>query len=151
MALTDPFAAYNAVNSIEAHFVCSLIQDAGIAAYVVEDVSNVGLSAWTGPLPEIHKPQVWVERADAERVKPILDEYEQRSRERRASQEPGEDVADGTIEVHCDNCEQTITFPATLRGNIELCPHCGSYVDVDDSDDEDQWWLDGDGDDEPES
>lgn len=144
MALTDPFAAYNAVNSIEAHFVCSLIQDAGIEAYVVEDISNLGLSGWTGPMPELHKPQVWIERADTERVKPILDEYEEKAQRRRASQAVGEDAIDGTIEVLCDHCEQTITFAATRRGSIELCPHCGSYVDVDDSNDEDQWWLDDD-------
>lgn len=145
MALTDPFAAYNARDSMEAHFVCGLIQDAGINAWVIDDVSSIGLSGWTGPMPELHKPQVWVERADAERVKPVLDDYEQRLRERRAQAKRGPDAGDETIEVTCDGCRQASSFPADRRGSVELCPHCGRYVDVDDSDDEDEWWLAGGG------
>lgn len=148
MALKDPFAAYNARDSVEAHFVCGLIQDAGIDAFVIDDVSNLGLSGWTGPMPELHKPQVWVERADAEPVKSILDEYEQRVSERRARQ--GQDRDDVvSITVRCESCDQTASFPASLRGNVELCPNCGSYVDVDDRTDEDEWWL-TDGEAEPE-
>ena len=113
-------------------------------AYVVEDVSIIGLAPWTGPMPELHKPQVWIERADADRVKPILDEYERRAQERREHQsEAEEDVSAETINVICEGCEQTLSFPAAQRGSVEVCPHCGSYVDVEDSGDEDEWWLAG--------
>ncbi len=58
MALNDPFAAYNAGSNLEAHLVGGLLNDAGIASQVIEDVSQVGIG-WVGPLSEIHKPQVW--------------------------------------------------------------------------------------------
>ena len=57
MPLRDPFAAYNAANNMEAHFVCELLLAAGIEAVVVEDLSLAG--GWIGGwMPEIHKPQV---------------------------------------------------------------------------------------------
>lgn len=73
MALRDPAAAYNAANNIEALFLRDRLIEAGIEAFVIEDVSQVG--AWIGGLvPEIHKPQVFVERADLERATPAQPE-----------------------------------------------------------------------------
>jgi hypothetical protein len=46
MAFRNPFAAYNAANNIEAHLVCAALQDVGIEALVVENVSQVG--TWLG-------------------------------------------------------------------------------------------------------
>ena len=66
MALRDPVAVFNADTNVEAHCVRTLLVDAGIGAFVVEDVSYVG-TCTLGTLPEINKPQVWVERADAEK------------------------------------------------------------------------------------
>ncbi len=75
MAIRDPFAAYNASSNIEAHFVCGLLQDAGIEATVIEDASPVG--AWIGGLNTVvNNPQVWIERADIELARPILADYD---------------------------------------------------------------------------
>ena len=72
MGLRDPVAVYNAANNLEAHLVQQALDAADIEAFVIEDVSQVG--AWVGGLmPEIHKPQVWVERADIQRAKPVLE------------------------------------------------------------------------------
>ncbi len=126
MALRDPFAAYNAGDNIEAHLVCTMLNDAGIAAVVIEDISQAG--GWLGGwIAEIHKPQVWIERADIERVKPLLDEYEHRAAERRKTESDGE-----PIEVTCEECGETSEFPATQKGSVQSCPHCGAYVDVGD-------------------
>jgi len=143
--LNDPFAAYNARDVFEAKLVCRLINDDGIEAHVVEDNSMVGVSG-LGLLPELHKPQVWIERTDADRVKLLLDEYEVRERKRRdRDSRPLEDNRAETIDVECSGCEQTTSFPAARRGEIEVCSHCGKYMDIDDSDEEeDEWWLGGD-------
>lgn len=36
----------------------------------------------------------------------------------------------GEFEVTCEECEQSITFPASAHGSVQDCPHCGAYVDV---------------------
>lgn len=130
MALRDPFAAYNAGNNVEAHLVCGLLQDAGIQAVVIEDVSQVGV--WLGgTVAEIHKPQVWIERADIERARPVLTDYERRNAERWAA-ERGERDAGPPVEVVCEECGKRSKFPAVQMGTTQNCPHCRAYVDVGD-------------------
>ena len=94
MALRDPVAVYNAANNVEANLVKIALLNSGVQAYVTEDVSQVGV--WSlGLLPEVHKPQVWVDKADLERARPILEEYERRSMDptRSDSGEPVEGEA----------------------------------------------------------
>src|SRR5262245_38812156 len=130
MALRDPVAAYNAASNTEAHLVRHALAGADIEAHVTEDVSQVGV--WVGGLvPEIHKPQVWVEQADIERAKPVLEAYERTAakrlaaRARQAGSEP-------SIAVVCEDCGKTTSFSPTLRGTVDQCTHCGAYVDVGD-------------------
>jgi hypothetical protein len=132
VALRDPFAAYNAASNTEAHLVCGLLNDAGIEATVIECASEIG--GWVGGfIAEIHKPQVWIERADTDRAKPVLDEYERRAAER---QKPptGEPV-----EVTCEECGKRSTFLASQVGSVQNCPHCNAYVDVGDDLDFEGW------------
>jgi uncharacterized protein YlaI len=111
--------------------------DSGIEAFVTEDVSTVGV--WMlGLLPEIHKPQVWVERADMLRTKPILDDYERHESERRATQ-VAKLANEPTIEAMCEECGKSVAFPAVQRGSIQECPHCGEHMDVGDTDSYDDW------------
>jgi hypothetical protein len=126
MELRDPVAVYDAANNLEAALVCQILTSSGIAAYAVEDASVVGQWAF-GLLPQIHKPQVWIERADLARAKPILESYE-RGRAEKA------DAAhdDAPIQVSCEECQGQLEFPASQRGSIETCIHCGAYVDVGD-------------------
>lgn len=132
MALRDPVAIYNAASNLEAAFVCQLITAAGFEAHTVEDVSLVG--QWMfGTLPEIHKPQVWVEREDVEQVKPLLEKYEQ-----QAAQQPSADEQ-LTIKAVCEECEKPTLFPASRLGAVETCPHCGAYLDVGEESGLDGW------------
>jgi hypothetical protein len=138
MALRDPVAVYNAANNVEAHFVRDALLGQGIEAHVIEDVSQVGV--WLlGLVPEIHKPQVWVEREDVERAKPILDDYERRTAELRAAEVPGEPTEERPIEVVCDECGQVASFPAVQRGSVQQCPNCRAFVDVGAADFTDEW------------
>jgi len=122
LAFREPLAAYNAATNLEAHMVCDLLLEAGIDAMVIEDVSQVGVAV-TGMIAEIHKPQIWIERADAERAGPILAEYERKGAERRSG-------AGEAIYATCDECQKRSAFPGSMRGMVETCPHCGGYLDV---------------------
>jgi len=138
MALSDPVAAYNAANNMEANYVRDALVAAGIEAFTTEDHSVVGI--WVGGLvPEIHKPQVWIERADTERAKPVLDEYERRAAELRATQVARDEAADA-IEVVCEECGARSPFPAAQKGSVQQCPQCGAFLDVGDQPED---WDDG--------
>jgi hypothetical protein len=138
MALRDPIAAYNAANNLEAHFVCALLIDAGIEASVTEDVTPVG--GWVGGLvPEIHKPQVWIDRSDIGRAGPVLHAYELQSAARRGAQSAKTGTAESMIEVACDECGKRSTFVLAQKGSVQNCPHCHAYVDVGDDGDPDGW------------
>src|SRR6266849_5354291 len=129
MALRDPVAVYNAANNVEAHLLRNALRNSGIEAFVTEDISQVG--TWVlGLIPEIHKPQVWVERADIERVKPILDDYERRAAELRGAGSQNELQAEPEIAIVCEECGQRSAFPAFQLGSVQQCQHCGAYVDV---------------------
>jgi uncharacterized membrane protein len=77
MTLHDPYKAYAPSSNVEAHLVCGALRDAGIDATVIEDVSNTFES---GPGP---KPQVWINRSDLERARPVLRECDRVLSERR--------------------------------------------------------------------
>jgi hypothetical protein len=137
MALRDPVAVYNAANNVEAHLVRDALLASGIEAHVTEDVSQIG--TWVGGLiPEMHKPQVWVERTDIDRAKPVLDEFERRSAELRDTGPEGIEDAD-PIEVVCDECGGRASFPAAQRGSVQVCSQCGAYLDVGDEEPPDGW------------
>src|SRR5436190_2960768 len=108
MALRDPVAVYNAASNMEAFVVREALQAAGVEAFVIEDVSQV--ETWVfGLIPELHKPQVWVERADVGRAKPVLDDYERRVAELRAAAKGrAEGPAVGAV---CEECGGRSSFP----------------------------------------
>ncbi len=148
MALQNPVAVYNAGTNLEAHVLKLRLADAGIEAFVSEDLSTIGV--WpVGTLPGIHKPQIWVSKSDAERARPILATHESEAAERnRASEQTALDVGP-PIEVVCDECQAKSVFPANLRGTIQDCPACGEYLDIGEIDDQDPYWLATDEEDEP--
>ena len=113
MALQNPIAVYNAASNIEAQLVRCLLVDAGIEAFAVEDVSQVGTWAF-GLLPEIHKPQVWVDQENIEQARAFLAEYERRSHE-------GE--SDPQNDLFCYECGESV------KQTVSVCPSCGQVLD----------------------
>jgi len=130
MAISHPIAVYNAENNIEAQILCNFLEQKGVEAYVTFDESIVGLWAF-GRIPEIHKPQVWVDQANVDEVRPLLVEYERERAEVRA-RASSQVAGDGKIEVVCEECGKTSTVAASKRGTVQDCSHCGAYVDVED-------------------
>ena len=129
MAISDPVAAFTAGSNVEAQFVCGLLHDAGLAAEVMADESLAGV--WVGgTMAGIHKPQVWIERADFAVAQKIVADYERRTAGRRAA---GQAASPGPpIEVICEQCGKRSEFPAAQLGTVQDCPHCSAYVDVGD-------------------
>ena len=128
MTLTNPVVAYTAANNVEAHMLSALLDDAGIPAVAVDDVSQVGV--WIGGLAsQVHKPQVWVEKVELERARAVLLDYERRNADRRALEALR--VGYGALlDVTCDACGRQLQFPAEKKGTIQSCPHCEAFVDV---------------------
>ena len=140
MKLNDPFAAYNAATDHEAQMVRLALMDAGIAAFVIEDQSIVG--TWVfGYIPEINKPQVWIERADIDRAKPVLDQFEKRNLQLRMDDADEDDDTAAEIEVQCEECGEYDFYPAVQKGSVQVCWHCKSYVDVEEGKEDD--WIEG--------
>jgi hypothetical protein len=136
MPLQDAIAVYTAADNMEAHFVREALFGAGIEAYLTEDLSPVG--GWMfGLVPGIHKPQVWIERTDAQRARPILEDFEQRAAELRAR--AADEQPTTPIEVVCEKCGKSTEFPASQRGSVQECAHCGAFVDVASDEEVDDW------------
>ena len=134
MELTDPISVYKAENNQDAR-MAQLYLDAGdIKAVAIEDNSVIG-NWWGGTLPGVHNSQVWVHRRDAERARVILAQYVRRKIERKAANKAKDPQ---TIEVQCEECDKVTSFAGQLKGTVQECRHCGSYVDVVVSDDSDK-------------
>lgn len=132
MALHDPVAIYNAESNVEAYLLCDLLNGAGIEACTTQDVSPVGLCVY-GLNYEINKQQVWTERADIERAKPILEEYERQQSQRRRDDTEELKKGSSTLVATCEECSQSSVFPAEQNSTVQECPHCGAYMDVEES------------------
>jgi hypothetical protein len=130
MGLSDPVTAFNAESNHEAQMMRLYLEHHGVEAHVTYDDSLVGYWMF-GRLPEIHKPQVWIDRSNIDVVRPLIEEFERQNRERNAVDE-GDDVDSGTIAVVCEECGHTSQFPSSKKGTTQDCPNCAAYVDVGD-------------------
>jgi len=41
-----------------------------------------------------------------------------------------EAMAAALIQLPCEGCGNTVSFPASVVGSVQECPECGGYVDV---------------------
>jgi hypothetical protein len=128
MGITHPVSVYNAENNLEAELICVYLGNNGIEEHPMLDESLAGYWMF-GTLPEIHKPQVWIDQSDVEAARPLLAEYE-REVVRRRKMTP--EVNTDTVDVVCEECGKTSTFPASKTGTIQDCSHCRAYIDVGD-------------------
>jgi hypothetical protein len=132
MPLHEPVRVYTATNNAEAHVLCGILNDAGIEAHVIDDLTQA--------YPVFDKSQVWVDRSNTDQAKSIVEDYERRLFERQEAE--GRKIAAGeaTVEADCEECGRCSTFPAAQSGTVQECPHCGAYVDVGDLPDSEEWW-----------
>ncbi len=124
---------YDAATNVEAQMLKLLLIEAGIEAFVAEDLSTGGIWMF-GLLPGIHKPQVWVSQSDVRAAQSVLEGYERLAAERERATEQIDSADSSPIKVLCEECGQTSLFPSAERGRVRDCPRCGAYVDVDEID-----------------
>ena len=139
MNLRQPVAVYTASKNFEAHLVSGLLNNAGIPAMVVEDDDMQIMSGWLGPLSNIVKPKVWIEEADVERAKLILQEYDKQNVNRQAVDDGRVESVGPPMDVVCDECGKSSQWPAAKKGSVQNCPHCRAYIDIGDDVEFDDW------------
>ncbi|MBD3674429.1 MAG: hypothetical protein HUJ26_12980 [Planctomycetaceae bacterium] len=126
MNLDDPIAIFTAQSNSEALFLQQLLERAGINAVCVEDNSGTGPSI-VGSISWIEQPQVWISRADSEVVSGILARYEELRTAKQALKWADDDEQ---IVVLCDECEGVSSFAVSLKGTVQECIHCATFLDV---------------------
>lgn len=126
MDFKQPVIVYTAATNVEAHLIVDLLHANGVLAHAVEDQS--GVSLWSfGTISQYHKPNVWVEQSSAQEAAQLIQTFEQNRRDR---ENLGQGV--GEIQVVCEDCGKTTTFPDSFDGTTQECSHCHAYVDVGD-------------------
>ena len=82
MTTRGPVEVYAAGTMAEAQFVRNLLADAGIEATVVGE--PLGMAVGELP-PLVATPRIWVRAGDAERARPVVEEYDRRRSGGRAT------------------------------------------------------------------
>ncbi|HLW66418.1 MAG TPA: DUF2007 domain-containing protein [Gemmataceae bacterium] len=126
MAERELVEVYRPRNSLEASLLAQTLNEIGIEAHVQEGLHPesameplVGTALWS------YAPRILVFADQAEMARQILLGWEEQKRqeEARASEGP-------PIDVVCEACGKSTSFPASQRGSVQNCGHCHAYVDV---------------------
>ena len=126
MDFPKPVIVYTAATNVEAHLIVDLLHANGVPAHAVEDQS--GVSLWMfGTISQFHKPNIWVDESTVQQAADLIQDFEEK---RRARNHPGQ--GSGQIQVVCEDCGRTTTFPNSLDGTTQECANCHAYVDVGD-------------------
>ncbi|MFO0809318.1 MAG: hypothetical protein U0746_11885 [Gemmataceae bacterium] len=132
----DPKCVFVADENGEARIIASWLTGLGINADVMDEMTRGGFEGLTAILPggiSARGLEVWV--TDPDRADEARELLKQRAEDQRAKQARNAARA-GDVIITCEDCGKQSPFPASLAGNIEQCPHCGSYIDIPDPDGE---------------
>ena len=120
----DMICVYHAADVEQAEVLVTWFAERGIAALVKDNYAATML-----PTPLIVAPQgievCVMDSEQAERARALL-------REQFAATDAQHNAAPAneTTEATCEECGKSARFPASQRGTVQTCPHCGRYVDV---------------------
>lgn len=124
MDFKKPVIVYTTATNVEAHMVVEMLHANGVPAHAVEDQSGVSLWAF-GTISQFHQPNIWVDEANLGNAVDLIRDFEEKKRTRNT---PAEGA--GEIQVICEDCGETTSFPSSLDGTTQECRHCHAYVDV---------------------
>ena len=122
MALDDPVEVFAAADAAEAHFVSSLLKDAGIEPAVVGEP----LGSILGDVPFfVAGPRIWVRSVDLDRARGLIADYQARVRARQTSAQQGATghAPPDPSSAFCYHCGEPV---GTGANN---CPACGQALD----------------------
>ena len=119
-SIGDPVTVYSFAKLGEANTCRALLEQLGIEAQLVqvEGASALVTGAADGVVLQVRS-------CDVERARRIIEEYESFKENRSKVHK-----IDGHITFECEECGAEVTFSARRQGGVEVCPHCGEYVDV---------------------
>ena len=115
----EPICIRHANTIEEAEIIVAWLAEQGIEA-TVTDPSSTGVMAFGVTDPEGVKIYV-ADAQTAERAKAALAGHD-------ASDESA--VAEEMIDVTCEECKHTNSFPPDYAGSTQECSECGAFVDV---------------------
>jgi hypothetical protein len=101
----------------EAEFLKNVLEEEDIPAFLADNNDSL-LSLVDGGV------KLKVADCDADRAREIL------ARNRSSSNIAANEGLRKDISFACEDCGNTISFPAERRGGVEVCPFCKHYVDV---------------------
>lgn len=125
---------YRARSGFQAHAFVEALEEAGIKAHVQGAFAHpaTATGSWGNAGAQAEwwdAPRITVHAADAARAREIILALEGEELRRAAAH----DSATGPpVEVVCEECGKTTSFPVSQRGTVQNCGHCGAYVDVED-------------------
>ncbi len=105
------------------------LTEQGFPARVMDLMTLGGLEGLTPLAPgsiSLRGLEVWVLDPDQAAEALALVEEDTAARAQRAA----EAERQGPVEVVCEECGRPSIFPGRQRGTVQDCPHCGSYLDV---------------------
>jgi hypothetical protein len=129
MPYRDPRCVFVAGNFGQADVVAAWLQGHGIPAEVM---NRETMGGFVSPvLMGVTGVEVWVmDPASASEAIRLLGEHALELVTQKPTGLP--------VEVVCEECGNTSTFPAEERGSVQNCPHCGAYLDVEPADEAEQ-------------
>lgn len=126
MDFKKPVIVYTAATNVEAQMIVEVLHANGIASHAVEDRS--GVSLWVvGTISQFHQPNIWVDESTIQEAAGLIRDFEEEKRSRNTPVD-----GKGDIQVTCEDCGKSTSFPNSLEGTTQECRHCGAYVDVGD-------------------
>ena len=117
---------YRAQSNLQARLLTQTLNEIGIQALVREGSHpSSAVEPLVGIAPWSDAPRIFVIRHQAELARQVLLGWEEQKRqeEARASEGP-------PIDVVCEACGKSTSFPAAQHGSVQNCEHCNAYVDV---------------------
>jgi hypothetical protein len=123
----DSKCIFVAADMAEATVVANWLEHQGVPAQVMDTMTLGGLdglTAWTGI--SARGVEVWVLRED------LVDQGRKLLAEHKGIQSTvlAQEAARGRVSAQCEECGCVSVFPGDRRGKTEVCPRCGSYMDV---------------------
>lgn len=133
----DPRSVYTTDNSKVADTVIELLAAEGIEAELIvpkPSVSSDPLTGLTEGPPEQELEVRVVDVAKVEDARKLLSDAERTARLHAIRDQRAKRT--GSVTATCEDCGKSSDWPATAMGTTETCPHCASYMDIPDPDDD---------------
>ncbi|MBI1825178.1 MAG: DUF2007 domain-containing protein [Planctomycetes bacterium] len=119
---SDMTVVYRAADIGEADIVANWLQEQGFAAFVKNEYGAV---AFQLPLVEGRTGiGVCVQAGDGAAAAALLEQHREEIDRHKA------EAGTNPIQANCEECGKVTTFPASQRGTVQTCSHCGANMDV---------------------